>query len=288
MLSKDTYFSNGQPHKLKATFHYPDGVDPRESRPTVIVGHGLGGSKDGPHVMESVGLITSAGYNVFAYNLRGAHPVTPDTSGLTPQNMINDVRCAAEFAAGHRSVDPDNIVALNFSYTAHGVLAYSAKPDSVKFKGIVANSTVVRPLEADMFQRALKKIGRLPAWRTFGYYTAPIGGHRCKLPYEVYTHFSDPKNDLVKNIAPNVACPVVLIHGTEDPLAPIDQIRELAGALTHKTLYEIQGAKHDMQGEHLTRAHQYNMDALDMMLGHSLRHTGFVARHDRQQQQHVA
>lgn len=268
MIVEKLHYKNDKKQKIDCDFHYPENYDGKAKLETIMLGHGLGGSKESEYIKKSIRPIVDSGRLAVSYNVRGAHPVKPKTGDLTPQNMISDLKHVSEFVASHKSVDDKRIIAINASYTANGILEYAAQPNSVRFVGIVDHSTVVKPLTS--FQRRLSMYGGLflRAWEIWGSYPANIDGKICKLPYGVYKFFS--QRDMMRDVAPNITCKVSFIHGTKDFLGPIDHVRELAAALVNSSrveLYEIQGAPHDMKNGALERAIKFSEQAVEIMYG---------------------
>lgn len=275
MRVDELQYINDKDQRLACTFFYPDKYDPNRKYETVPVGHGMGGSDQSSYIAPSIRRIVSTDRIGVSYNLRGAHPSHPDTSDLTPQNALSDIRHVMEFIANKKCVDKDKIVPINASYSGNIIAQYAASANSVAFAGIISHATAVRPMHK--FEKKLKKMygvyRRLWEWKKL--YPVEIDKKKCMLPYGIYDFFS--KHDLVKEAAPLIKVPFIGIHGTEDDLAPIDDMREFAAALTQSPfvrLYEIKNAPHDMRncekGNFLDQAIDYSHQAVDMITKQSI------------------
>ena len=170
---------------------------------TVVICHGLTGSKDDPKVVALAERLYESGYQVVAYDARG-HGSSGGTCTLGKLEGL-DVAAIVEWAGTRGS----HLVLVGASMGAVTALAYAAENHALT--GVVAISSPgdwrlpfhFRSLVTAGLART--RLGRRWAKRKMN---VRIGPWAAPEP--------------ARSLLPAVRCPVVVIHGSADPIIPRD------------------------------------------------------------------
>jgi uncharacterized protein len=133
------FMSDG--HRLAGVVHVPDGLQPGERRPAVIMMHGFGANRNGGPAWVC-GQLEAWGYVALRFDFRGCGESGGERGRVIPMEEVADARHALSFMAGRPEVDPDRI-ALAGSSLGAGVAVYGAATDprvaAVILENAVAN-----------------------------------------------------------------------------------------------------------------------------------------------------
>jgi alpha-beta hydrolase superfamily lysophospholipase len=167
----------------------------------VVISHGLTATKDDPKVVALAARLHEIGYDVVAYDSRG-HGQSGGFCTLG-KHEVQDVAALVEWVRSRTR----RVVLVGASMGAVGVLSYAAKDSALT--GVVAVSSPGAwrlPLRVQsLITAGLARTapGRHWARRKMNVRIAPWGS-----PEPAYVHLG------------SVQCPVVVIHGEQDPIIP--------------------------------------------------------------------
>lgn len=114
--------------RLSGVVHVPDGLEPGERRPAIIMMHGFGANKDGgPEWVCSQ--FAAWGYVALRFDYRGCGESEGERGRVIPMEEVSDARNAVTYMASRPEVDPDRIALCGSSLGA-GVAVHAAGIDA--------------------------------------------------------------------------------------------------------------------------------------------------------------
>lgn len=191
------------------------GKDPQG--PAIVLIHGWGRSKF--TWLDHLELWCSRGHRIIVVDLRGHGDSTPD--GVT----FGD-RDGEDIAALVEVLNEPRTVLMGRSLG--GVVAIKAAAIASSVSGVVAIAPYIR-LRDTMYARVVQH--GLP---TFG--VIPLAA--------VFMHLLGARSSSTLLAVRRIACPLLIIHGTSDPISPPADARRLAHEAATATLIEVEGAGH--------------------------------------------
>ena len=114
--------------KLSGVVHVPDDVRPGERRAAFLVLHGFGSNKNSSNTMEPTKVLTSLGYVVLRFDMRGCGESEGERGNLICLEQVEDTSSALTFLAKHPAVDPNRIGVIGSSFGG-AVAAYAGGVD---------------------------------------------------------------------------------------------------------------------------------------------------------------
>lgn len=207
----------------------------------VIMCHGMLSSKDGTkHVALSESLARS-GTACVRFDFSGCGESEGSIEDTTISARIEDLEAVARETAA-RGYSSISLVGSSLGSATALLGAGSGLVPNVR--SLVLFASVSRP------ERILDEFpaGDVARWRADGFFE--IDGIRIK-----WNFLEDAAKHDCLGAACSIRCPVLLIHGSDDELVPVDSSREILEALGgEKKLVVIDGADHRFSaGEHLRR-----------------------------------
>ncbi len=228
-----TFYCEGQ--KL-----YGNLAEPSLEAPCILMSHGFEASKDGTKWSFLAPKLNERGFATFRFSYRGCGYGDEKSEGefedTTLTGRIKDYRAALDRLADTR-IDHGRIGVIGSSFGGEVPIA----ADDPRVKAMVLLATPSRsevPSEAQMAD-----------YKRQGYFELP-SGRRLKPSY-----FEDvSRYELCQAIA-GVGTPVLIIHGGDDELVPVEQAHELyEHAGEPKRLEIIEGGGHALRDtEHMDR-----------------------------------
>ena len=183
-----------------------------EQAPALAVIHGWGGNA--AVMLPLVDALHRAGYALLLFSARNHGASDDDTFSSLPR-FAEDLEHAVDWLRARPEVDARRIGLLGHSVGAGAALLVAARRHDVA--AVVSLSAFAHP--AGMMRRWLRWKG-IP-YRPFGWYVLAYVQH-------VIGHRFDDIAPL-RTIA-DVACPVLLVHGTEDDIVPVNDAHEILAA----------------------------------------------------------
>ncbi len=184
---------------------------PGPAKATVVYSHGTAGSMG--HHLGFIMWLAKAGYDVLIYDYRGYGK----SQGKTNRpGMVEDARAALEFAGNLPEAAKRPVISYGFSLGGAKSLAAIAGGKTPNLKMAITESTF-----ASYREMALIMGGRL-ASRMVTDDLSPV--------------------DQVAKVSPT---PLLVIHGTDDPVVPFAQSQKLfEAAAKPKTFFKVEGGGH--------------------------------------------
>ncbi len=246
------FVSNGL--TVRGIVHRPEGRTPRAG---VLLLHGWGGTRSGPHrILHSAGeRLAGEGFVCLRFDFRGRGDSEGEVLDHDLNTMIEDAKCAAEYA--HVALGLDTLYLVGIC--SGGEVAVGAMHDGLKVAGAALWSAPVFSADATLSRRARKsasylrdyaaKLFRLETWRKLisGRIRFGVIG-RVLLGGSVHQKGEGERKELsASERLRGGADSVLLIYGTADPIAEeaIDRytaLFERSGARV--SLHRIVGANH--------------------------------------------
>ena len=225
---KKVSFYNKHSEKLVGVLHVPN----KTPAPAIIISHGFGSSKANKEKWAAK--LCDAGFLVLRFDFSGHGESAGAIAKTTPTKVADDLRSAIKFVKDSG--------AKKIGLTGHslgGLASLLAGNEADAVAAIAPPSNF-----SDMY--AGKRID-LGEWKKKGY--AILFG--IKVNYSLY---SDAMQYDQKIIAESIKCPVLIVHGDEDEIVPVQHSAELFNALKcEKRLEILKGAKHNLEPEEYAR-----------------------------------
>lgn len=187
--------------------------------PAVLLVHGY--ASKGADLLPVAPRLREAGWHVLAIDLRGHGGSESDGERPAPPALATDVHAAVDWL--HARDDVTSVVLLGHSMGGStAILAASERDD---LAAVVTVAAVADP--------TLSRIGFWPAWTS-----------KAVLKLVARRHDVDPSRTFAVNRLPEVAAPVMLVHGTRDRIVPVRHLDALAAADPSRPIVRVDGAGH--------------------------------------------
>lgn len=210
--------------KIPAYLTLPSGKDPK-NLPLIVVPHGGPAARDTAEFDWLSQALASRGYAVLQPEFRGsdgfgwAHMAAG--FGQWGRKMQSDLSDGVHYLASQGTIDPRRVCIVGGSYGGYAALAGAALPsDKGIYRCAVSDSGVADP--HGMLKWIQDRYGEsdnqtLRFWDRFMGVTSP----------------DDPKLAEISPLAhvADVSIPVLLIHGKDDTVVPIEQSEQMAAAM---------------------------------------------------------
>ncbi len=200
----------------------------RSPEPAIVVMHGWGANAS--LMLDALAPLRAAGWAVLLLDAR-CHGRSDDEDFTSLPRFAEDIEAGLDWLKKQQQVDPSRLAAMGHSVGAAAVLLSARRRHQVC--AVISISAFAHPREV---MRRLLASHRIP-YPVLGWY--------------VLRHVQHVIGASFDDIAPlrSIAllqCPVLLVHGTDDELVPIEDARRLlaAGRTGAVSLIEIAG-KHD-------------------------------------------
>jgi len=261
--------------KLSAVLHLPEGHQPGQKHPAIIVVHGFGANKDAGNVTVPTSLYVQWGYIALRVDMRGCGESEGTPGHVLCTDQVEDVRNAISYLAQRPEVMADRI-ALSGTSFGGAVVLYTAGVDTRVAAVISAGGwgNGERKLEGqhptpgawDKFKRMLQE-GRDQKAKTgttimvHRFDIVPIPPHlRGGLPATAVMQFPVDTaqsifdfrpDDVIPQIAPR---PVLFLHAAPDSVTPTSEsVAMFQRAKPPAELHLFNGVDHFMLSENNPR-----------------------------------
>ena len=257
--------------KLSGVVHVPDDVRPGERRAAFLVLHGFGSNKNSSNTMEPTKVLTSLGYVVLRFDMRGCGESEGERGNLICLEQVEDTSSALTFLTKHPAVDPNRIGVIGSSFGG-AVAAYAGGVDP-RVAAVISNGGW-----GDGERKFRGQHPGAEAWKKFTDMLALGRGYRAKhgkplmvprydivpIPPHLRTNLAENSileftsdtaqsmydfraDDVVGKIAPR---PFLLLHSSNDSVTPTEQSIEMFKRAGHPTeLHLISDVDHFMFAE---------------------------------------
>ena len=218
-----SFYSEGQ--KIFANLSLP-----HEGAPCVLLSHGLESSKDGNKWLILAPRLSDEGYASLRFSYRGCGEGLEKSEGefqaSTLTNRIKDYKAAIHYLEGS-GADVKRLGVIGSSFG--GTVALAAAVPGIRALVTLAAPSRMPPLSKDS-TADLKADGLVQV----------ESGHL--LPSTIYEDAG--KYDICE-AARNIGCPLLVIHGSDDEVVPVEHAHELYNSAREpKRLEIVRGANH--------------------------------------------
>lgn len=214
---------------LFAWFIRPDAA-PRQGAPSLIVLHGWGSNAS--ELLPGAEALRQAGFALLLLDAR-CHGRSGEAEFTSMPRFAQDLGAALDWLKQQPGIDADHVVLVGHSVGAAAALLLASSRLDVR--AVIGLSVFAHP--ADMMRRWMRA-KRIPMW--------PLG-------HWVLSHVQEVIGFRFDDIAPlrtllAVRSPVLLVHGLDDEVAPIDDLHRLQGAAQGRdvTTVVLPGVGHDL------------------------------------------
>lgn len=223
---EDVTFVSTDGLRLGAWFIPPD---PASDGSTVIFIHGLGSNRGG--LLDQAAMLVQAGYGALLLDLR-AHGQSEGEVTTFGYNEVNDVRGAVAFLAMRPEVNSERLGVVGESLGAATAIQAAARIPALDVLVEESSFTTLQ----DNVAEGVRVIAGLPPF-PFAPLIVYFGSQAAGLDISLVRPVDD-----IDDVAPR---PVLIIHGRQDELVPVDSAERLyAAAGEPKELYIIDNAGH--------------------------------------------
>lgn len=231
---EDITFSDSKGNKLLGTLSIPEQADS-----VVIISHGFQSSKEGKLYIQLQDELNREGIGTFRYNYYGhgqlyckgsKYRVSKD---ITLSKSVDSIKAAIEFV---RSKGDYGVGLMGSSFG--GLISLVAASQDSNIKALALKSPVSEPIK---FWR--NRIGdeRIAKWKQEGILQYNELGENYELNYSFW---EDLNIYDTLEMAKNITCPVLIVHGDSDSVVPITESYGLAKIVSTEVKV-VKGANHD-------------------------------------------
>ena len=197
----------------------PNGVDPKDL-PLIVFPHGGPATRDNPGFNWWAQAMASRGYAVLQVNYRGSEGLGWDFQkagfGEWGRKMQTDLSDGVHYLAGLGTIDPKRVCIVGGSYGGYAALAGAT-------------------LQHDIYRCAVS-FGGVADLRRLVSYSSGRSGMVALRYWTRYMGAVDLNDPVLAKYSPAIhaaeaSAPILLIHGKDDTVVPLNQSTEMADAL---------------------------------------------------------
>ncbi|MGQ9479627.1 MAG: alpha/beta hydrolase [Thermoproteota archaeon] len=227
-------FLSNMGEKISGVIHVPD----RVPAPAVLFCHGFTGDRIETHrlFVRAARRITREGFVAFRFDFRGSGESEGEFEDMTVSSEISDLNVVIDFLKGRREVMEDKIGVIGLSLGGSVSILTAAQNQVIK-----AVCTWSSPADLKPLSNVRKSLGTGGEEIFEKEYIDLPSGYRVRK-----TFFMDLlKHDVLAGCAKISPRPLLIIHGSNDTIVPIQHARSLyEKAGEPKKLIIIEGADH--------------------------------------------
>lgn len=231
---EDVTFTDSQGNQILGTISIP-----KHARSVVIISHGFSSSKESKLAVELQNELNKAGLGTLRYNYYGhgqlyckdsKYTVTKD---VTLTKCVNSLKAAISFVRSRGNYDI-GLVGSSFG----GLISLIAASQDSMMHELALKSPVTEPVEFWKKRLGDKKIQK---WKEEGVMHYDACGENFELSYDFW---EDLQTYDTLELAKNIDCPILIVHGDSDTVVPIKQSQDLA-KIVNSEVKVVKGANHD-------------------------------------------
>lgn len=228
--------------KIKSLKNYYININeyiPEEMKKVIIAVHGFGGDKESTVIVALANELNKYDIGLICFDFPGHGQSEVDGNYFTVENSINDLNEVEKYVREKYKL-PIGIFAT--SYGGYITLLNISK-NKKEYSDVILRCPAI-----DMFNIFRKNILNISEEEF-------IQKGFCELGYErkiniIYEYFEELEKNNVKEIVDSLTIPIVIIHGTEDDMAPIEDSIELEEKFKEYVVLEkVYGADHRFKKE---------------------------------------
>ncbi|MBD3313016.1 alpha/beta fold hydrolase [Candidatus Woesearchaeota archaeon] len=236
MITKRVEFENNKGDVLHGVLRIPD----EEGQfPAVIICHTFHDNKDNELIFNLWDVISRAGFAVLRFDFSGRGESQGNFRDLTISQEIDDIDSAFRFMDSSEQIDSDRIGIVGHSMGGIDAVLFSSGSRKVKALVTIAARADTKEFIDSYFDKYQQD-----EWKRKGY----VQMHNLNEISSEFLHDAE-NHDIIKSIKA-IRCPVLIMHGTDDPRVPFQDARELFNhAPEPRQLELIDGADHRITGD---------------------------------------
>ena len=231
---KEVMFADSQGNQILGTISIP-----KQAGSVVIISHGFSSNKESKLYVESQNELNKVSIGTLRYDYYGhgqlyckgaKYTVTRD---VTLTKCVDSIKAAISFVRSKGDYDI-GLVGSSFG----GLISLIAASQDSNIRALALKTPVVEPIE---FWKQRLGDARIEKWKQEGIMYYDECGENFELNYafwedlQIYDTFE---------MAKNISCPVLLVHGGSDTVVPIRQSQDLAN-IVNTEVNVVKGANHD-------------------------------------------
>jgi pimeloyl-ACP methyl ester carboxylesterase len=249
MLEERISFGSSGAKNIVGILHHPAGDSPCGA---IILCHGMDSNKDSEKLISlSRGLATS-GFLTLRFDFAYVGESSERFEDITYSGEVEDLRAACAFMRQRYSAE---IGILGSSMGGTVALLFAAEDP-----GIAALVTIAAPVHPEAFPRRVLSREALQKWRDRGF--TFYNGQRLNLAL-----LEDLETINVVESARKIACPLLIIHGDNDEVVPVEEAHELNACVSgKKNLLILKGTDHRLSNPLILQ--QALSEAMDWLMEH--------------------
>jgi len=194
----------------------PTPTDAPTPGPALIVMHGWG--SNAARMLPLAPSLHNAGFATLFIDAR-CHGASDGDSFASLPRFAEDVEHALDWLAQQPAIDPRRIGLIGHSVGAGAVILVASRRSDVA--AAVSIAAFAHP--AAMMRRWLAEM-HVPEW--------PLGRYILRYVEKTIGHRFDDIAPI--NTIRQVSCPLLLVHGADDEVAPVDEARQIFAARRHE------------------------------------------------------
>ncbi|MBL8430298.1 MAG: alpha/beta fold hydrolase [Dechloromonas sp.] len=185
-----------------------------QGRPALVIMHGWGGNAG--MMLPLAAPLHAAGYSLLFVDAR-CHGLSDGDSFASLPRFAEDIEAALDWLAKQQEVDPSALGVIGHSVGAGAALLAASRQSTIR--AVISLAAFAHP--AAMMRRWLAS-KNIPFW--------PLGAYILAYVQWVIGHRFDaiaPCNTIAQ-----LRCPVLIVHGLEDDMVPVEEARQIFAART--------------------------------------------------------
>jgi hypothetical protein len=231
MAAKKVYFKNSKGQRLVGIFHSQEKSNPA----AVVMASGLGGDKDENGLFARVAeALAKEGYAILRFDYAGTGESEGRSEEATRKTEAEDLKAAISFMKKETKFQKLILIGLSMG-AAVSTLSYSTQVNTMIFysPAVIFSPLRTRYSKDPKVMKELKEKGFISRQRSWG-------------KFRIGKALLDESENLgVQQIAKKVACPILIIHGSEDDVIRIERAYKTRKLFSDAELKIIEGADHN-------------------------------------------
>lgn len=231
---EEVTFADSQGNQILGTISIP-----KQARSVVIISHGFSSSNESKLYVELQNGLNKRGIGTLRYDYYGHGRLYCGGSKYTVTSDATLTRCVGSLKAAISFVRNrgDYDIGL-FGSSFGGLISLIAASQDSDMRALALKSPVTEPIE---FWKQRLGDERIEKWKQEGIMHYNERGENFELNY---VFWEDLLTYDTFEMAKNVTCPVLIVHGESDTVVPIKQSQNLADIVDTK-VNVVKGANHD-------------------------------------------
>jgi pimeloyl-ACP methyl ester carboxylesterase len=253
MSEEVVFFSSSGDKTIAGVLHHPAG----QPCGAVILCHGMESSKNSEKLIYLGRVLAKRGFLTLRFDFAYVGESSEKFEDITYSGEVDDLRAACSFIRDRSS---GRIGILGSSMGGTVALLFAAEDP-----GIAALVTIAAPVHPEAFPRRILDREALQKWRDRGF----TFYNRQRLNLAL---LEDLETINVPESARKIACPLLIIHGDNDDVVPVEEAHELNACIPGKRkLLILKGTDHRLSNP--VTMQQALAEAVDWLTEHGGRCT---------------